>query len=345
MADEGQPVGEAREAVLAWGSLPSQFAHFDLYRSFARYRWTTTLNIFDTSAASLASDPHTHRVLRSFDARGRSMLEGFQSGLELLRSEDPDWRSSSDEQLLEALVRRRESLRFEVALFHIYAKRPGPSPFRQFLDLDLEALERVRRLLGQYRACLFTGPHVGPYDAMVPIVCDLLGFERPWVYYDQPASSFEDNVAFVERSNMPNWIKPRMVAPDDPMRNCVDLLSSGNSILMLSDVTTRGKKIGRFKAELAGRVWHAPSGPVRMVHEARVPMVTFALTRSREEDSWRLWLDVVYVPEEHERGALADETIDRVLASKWGCFDNYRRADPLAWDGLALWEQQPLLAK
>jgi len=318
---------------MLWGDLLSQFRHYDLYRALSRYQWKTVLRLFEQTATTLCADPASSIL-------SVAQREGLRGALPVLRERGHLDPQLDDEAALDQVAVRWHGAKLDEAAFRLFFQDQGLSPFRAMLELDASTLDELRALHQHHGAMVFTGPHLGSYGAGLPILVELFKLRRSAAYYQLDPQTHTKLSQVMACSSMPESITPELVDQARPREDMIRFLRERRSVFLLSDSTSVGRNKGKFRGQMLGRSFHAPTGPFRVAATAGVPLACAAITRAPDY-SFRVHLELLWAPRDAGPSTLSDAELEVLVQRKWAVFEDYFEHDPLSWEGLEFWSRQP----
>lgn len=297
---------------------------YEVYASFARrYTWRTTQAIF-RSAAELGLGDAKHRAGADHEAQREQIARDIVH----LREHGLFTAGGSVDDHVAAVQRQRELQSLETILLFIYALDRDA---HDLVEIDAASAALVESTLARHGCFLMTGAHVGPYWGIYSTFSARFQARKLGMVMKYASEAeWQASAAAMRASAIPELIRPDLVDPNRLREEALQRLADGRPIGMLSDATQPRKQRGQFRHTMFGLSWYAPSGPVRMAHDAQKPLLVVSLTH-RADGGFRLRFQPLYEP---APDPLTDETIAAVLARKWGLFEAIIREDPVAWEGV-----------
>jgi hypothetical protein len=198
--------------------------------------------------------------------------------------------------------------------------------FRSFVDLDQGEFKLVKDVIDKYQSALFVSPHCGPYMSFSSIIKDILQVDLA-VYQNFKKEEMPFVRKFFAASGYPDRLKPLTIDPDAVSVQSITYLKSGVSVQLLSDISFSKNK-SEFKSKICGIELHAPSGQVRIAHNAQKPIIGFMIVKLGDA-KFKILMKVLYVPSPED---LDNPTIQKAVDSIFGFFSDGIMVDPVSWD-------------
>ena len=211
--------------------------------------------------------------------------------------------ASPGDSTVRQLVRRevRNEGRRSVDLLWALAK---PDELRATTTIDGEA--HIAEALARGRGLLLVSTHVGGWEVAAALA-------REYVPVPTTALVTDDWIAWAAEG-----VRVRaglgVMYDSEPVSKAVDLLRSGEALLVLGDYAKEGMRT--YPVRFLDAVAELPAGPVTLARLCGTPLVPFSVLPVGPR-RWRIEVETPLLPPERETGAAGEHALLQALADRW----------------------------